>query len=122
MLAASLRADASDADTFFKVLAAKLVDALGDRVTLERAKGLLKRDRPVTGLVVDLTSAGAGTVLSARQEHNDVRCSVARPVRGIVVSNKPVPMSEWIGTLVSALAEEAQRSEQTWRALHGLLS
>ena len=72
LLAASLRADAVDAETFFRVLAAKLADALGDRVTLERAKGLRKKDRPATGLVVDLTSAGAGAVLSARQEHNDV--------------------------------------------------
>jgi hypothetical protein len=122
LLAASLRADAADADTFFRVLAAKLVDALGDRVTLERAKGMFKRDRPVTGVVVDLSTSGAGTVLTARQEHNDVACAVARPVRGIVVSNKPVPMAEWIETLVAALAQEADRSEQTWKALHGLLS
>ena len=122
LLAASLRADAVDAETFFRVLAAKLADALGDRVTLERGKGLLKRDRPVTGLVVDLTSAGAGSVLSARQEHNDVACTVANRVRGIAVSNKAVPMAQWIEALVANLGEEAKRSEKTWAALHGLLS
>jgi len=31
-------------------------------------------------------------------------------------------MPEWIEELVSALADEAKRSQQTWSALHGLLS
>jgi len=123
MVAAQVRADASDADTFFKVLTAKLSDALGDRVRLERSGGLLKRDRPVTGVELDLTSAGAGTVLSARRERGGVvACTVARKVRGIVLSTKPVSMPEWVEELVSALGEESRRSEQTWNALHGLLS
>ena len=104
LLAASLRADAADAETFFRVLAAKLADALGIAVTLERAKGLRKQDRPATGLVVDLTSAGAGAVLSARQEHNDVICTVANRVRGIALSTKPVSMGQWIETLVASLS------------------
>lgn len=123
LVAAQLRADASDTDTFFKVLIEKLADALGDRVTLERAGGLLKRDRPVSGVEIDLTAAGAGTVLGARRERGGVvACTIARKVRGIVLSTKPVPMSEWVEELVSALGEESRRSEQTWKALHGLLS
>jgi hypothetical protein len=31
-------------------------------------------------------------------------------------------MPEWIEELVAALADEAKRSQQTWNALHGLLS
>lgn len=123
MVAAQLRADASDTDSFFKVLASKLFEALGDRVKLERAGGLLKRDRPVTGVEIDLVSAGAGIVLTARRERGgSVACSVARSVRGIVLSTKEVPMGDWVEELVNALSEEAKRSEQTWKALHGLLS
>ncbi len=122
MVAASIRADASDADTFFRVLVAKMADALGDRVTVKRSGGLLKRDRPVTGVEMDLTSAGAGIVLAANREHSGITCTVVRRVRGIALSTKQVSMPEWIEELVSALAEEAQRSQQTWSALHGMLS
>jgi ATP phosphoribosyltransferase regulatory subunit HisZ len=123
LVAAQVRADAADTSSFFRVLASKLADALGERVRLERSGGLLKRDRPVTGIELDLTAAGAGTVLSARSERGGVvACTVARKVRGIVLSSKPVPMSEWVEELVTALSEEAERSEQTWKSLHGLLS
>lgn len=123
LVAAQVRADAADTDTFFKVLASKLSDALGERVKIERAGGLLKREKQVVGVELDLTSAGAGTVLSARRERGGVvSCTVARRVRGIVLSSKPVSMSEWVEELVGALGDEAKRSAQTWSALHGLLS
>jgi len=83
MVAASIRADASDTETFFKVLVAKMSDALGDRVTIKRSGGLLKRDRPVTGVEMDLTNAGEGIVLAAVREHNAIACTVVRRVRGI---------------------------------------
>jgi hypothetical protein len=122
MVAASIRADASDLETFFRVLVGKMSDALGDRVTVKRSGGLLKRDRPVTGVEMDLTTGGGGVVLTASRDHNSISCTVARRVRGISLSTKEVPMSEWIDELVAALAEEAKRSQQTWSSLHGLLS
>lgn len=122
LVAAQVRADSSDVDTFFRVLAEKLSDALGDRVKLERRGGLLKRDRLATGIELDLSSGGSGVVLCARRERNGVSCSVLRKVRGIALSTKEVPMPVWVEELVSALSEEAKRSGQTWEALHGLLS
>ena len=122
MVAAQVRADAADTDTFFRVLVAKMHDALGDRVTVRRAGGLLKRDHPVTGISMDLTHGGEGTLLTAERDRGDVTCKVVRRVRGIALSTKEVSMAEWIEQLVAALEEEAKRSEQTWRALHGLLS
>jgi hypothetical protein len=122
LLAAAFRADANDTDSFFRVLVSKLVDALGQRVKIERSGSVLKRDRPVTGIEVDLSSPEGGVILVARRERNGIACSVARPVRGIVLSNKPVGVAEWVEVLAGALAQEANRSEQTWNALHGLLS
>lgn len=122
LVAAQVRSYASDTDTFFEVLASKLKDALGDRVKLERIGGLLKRNHPVGGIELDLTSSGEGVVLRAKREPNGVACSVARTVRGIVLSTKPVPVAEWIDELLGALSQEAERSERTWTALHGLLS
>jgi hypothetical protein len=123
LVAAQVRADSTDVDTFFKVLATKLSDALGERVTLERGGGgLLKRDRPVTGIELDLAGGGTGAVLCARRERGGLTCTVSRRVRGVVLSTKELPMSQWIEELVSALGEETKRSEQTWRALHSLLT
>jgi ATP phosphoribosyltransferase regulatory subunit HisZ len=123
LVAAEVRANAADTGTFFRVLASKLAEALGDRVKLERSGGLFKRERPVTAIELDLTDAGAGTILCARRQSGGVvACTVARRVRGIVLSTKQVSMREWVEELVSALSDEARRSEQTWKALHGLLS
>jgi hypothetical protein len=122
LVAAQVRADASDVETFFSVLVTKLSDALGQRVKLERPGGLFKRDRPVDAMELDLSSGGSGLVLSARRDRGGVTCTVLRKVRGIALSTKQVSMTEWIEELVSALREEAERSRQTWDALHGLLS
>jgi hypothetical protein len=120
-LSAAIRADASDTDSFFRVLASKLADALGDRVQIKREGGLFKRERAATGINVDL-STGAGLVLAANRKGSSIECTVSRPVRGIVISSKPVTLPEWIEALARALAAEAQQSEQTWEALHGLLA
>lgn len=121
MLSASIRADASDTDSFFRVLALKLADALGERVAIRRQGGLLKKDRPAVGITVDLAQ-GAGVVLEANRKGSGLECTVSRPVRGIVISSKPVSLPEWLDNLASALAEEARQSEKTWAALHGLLA
>jgi len=120
-LSAAIRADASDTDTFFRVLATKLADALGDRVQIKREPGLFKRDRAAVGITVDLAT-GAGVVLEATRNRNGIDCTVSRPVRGIIVSSKPVTLPQWVDSLARALATEAQQSEQTWAALHGLLA
>lgn len=121
MLSASIRADAADTDSFFGVLASKLQDALGDKVQVKREGGLFKRERPAVGISVDLAD-GAGVVLEAARKGSSVQCTVKRPVRGIVVSSKPCSLPEWIDSLTRALADEARHSEQTWKALHGMLA
>jgi len=121
LLSASIRADASDTDSFFRVLASKLADALGDKVQIKREGGMFKRDRAAIGITVDLAT-GAGVVLEATRKGSSIECMVNRPVRGIVVSSKPVSLAEWIDSLTRALADEARHSAQTWKALHGMLA
>lgn len=121
LLSASIRADAADTDSFFGVLASKLADALGDKVQIKREGGMFKRDRAAIGITVDLAS-GAGVVLEATRKGSSIECMVNRPVRGIVVSSKPVSLAEWIDGLTRGLADEARHSEQTWKALHGMLA
>jgi hypothetical protein len=120
-LSAAIRADATDTDSFFRVLASKLADALGDRVQIRREGGLFKRDRPAVAIKVDLAT-NAGVVLEAIRKGSGIECTVNRPVRGIVISSKPVALPEWLDNLAKALADEARQSEKTWAALHGLLA
>jgi hypothetical protein len=120
-LSAAIRADASDTDSFFRVLASKLADALGERVVIRREGGLFKREKPAVGITVDLAS-GAGVVLEANRKGGGIDCLVNKPVHGIVISSKQVSLAEWVDSLAKALAEEARQSQQTWSALHGLLS
>src|ERR1700722_15179561 len=122
LLMATVRNDASDTDSFFRVLVVKLADALGERVRIERGGGMLRRDRPVVGIEVDLTEGGTGVVLTARRDRTGIACTGKRPGGVSPLSKKPVGMAEWIDALVAALADAASRSEQTWNALHGLLS
>lgn len=122
LLSSQLRADADDVDTFFAVLSAKLADALGQRVELQRrGRGLRRREAAVVAMAIDLTDGGEGLVLRAERTASGVQCTVARPVRGIVVSNRPVTPAEWVQTLVTGLAERAATSERAREALGGLL-
>jgi hypothetical protein len=121
LLSAGIRADATDTDSFFRVLATKLADALGDRVQIKREGGLFKRDKPAIGITVDL-STNAGVVLEAVRKGSGIQCTVSKPVRGIVISSKPVGLPEWLDSLAKALADEARQSQQTWATLHGLLA
>jgi len=120
-LSAAIRADASDTDSFFRVLAQKLADALGERVVIRREGGLFKRERSAVGITVDLAS-GAGVVLEANRRGGGIDCLVNKPVRGIVISSKEVSLADWLDSLAKALADEARQNRQTWSALHGLLS
>lgn len=123
MLAAQLRADAGDTDTFFTVLVDKLRDALGGRVTVQqRGRGMRRRAPEITAVAVDLTEAGDGVLLRAERLSSGIRCTAARPVRGIVVSNRPVSMAEWLQMLATGLSEQAGRSEATRQALGELLT
>ena len=79
LLSASIRADAADTDSFFKVLASKLADALGEKVQIKREGGMFKRDKAAVGITVDLAS-GAGVVLEATRKGGSIECVINRPV------------------------------------------
>ncbi len=118
LLTASLRADAPDNETFFEVLGTKLRSALGERVTLERGGGFLKRDNRVRSIVVDL----GDMVLSATRDKGRITCQARRSVRGIVLKTEDLDLDGWLVRLAQLLAEEARRSAATRNALQSLLT
>lgn len=118
MLMASLAADARDVDVFFQVLGVKLAGALGDRVTLERERGMFRHDRPVRLIRIDLGTDR----YEAERDRGRIVCRRVHTVRGIALSAGELPVQEWLSRLVKALADEARSSQETWQALRGLLT
>ncbi len=118
LLTAALRADGSDNDTFFQVLAEKLCSALGDRVSLSREGGFRKREHPVRSITVDLGEV----TLEATKDKGRIACIARKSVRGIVLRTDQLDFDAWLAALASALAEEAKRSATTRAALESLLT
>ncbi|MGH9102176.1 MAG: hypothetical protein ACRDYD_04210 [Acidimicrobiales bacterium] len=118
LMMASLRADAGDVGTFFQVLVSKLVEALGDRVAVERAGGLLHRDPSIKRVVVSL----GDVQLEASRGAGSVSCLVRHAVRGVVLRSEEVGLDEWLVSLARGLAGEARRSAATRAALESLLT
>ncbi|MBO0886503.1 MAG: hypothetical protein J2O38_03840 [Acidimicrobiales bacterium] len=118
MVTASLRADASDTDTFFSVLGAKLSSALGERVALKRGGGLLRRSDKVEEVSVAL----GDQTFAARRDKGALVCQVRHAVRGVVLRTEELSFDAWLVALARQLAVEAKRSEATRVALESLLT
>ena len=119
LLAASLRADSGDAGAFVEGLAAKLEEALPGRVNVGRQREKLLGPKLVRKIAVD--TADERLELS-RDEHNVIETRRCRLSGGIVLKTEAVDTETWMHALGEALAVEAQRSEQTRRALERLLT
>ena len=119
LLAASLRADAADLDTFTEALAAKLQDALPSGVRVQRWRERMFGPKLVCAISVD---AGDERLELRTGRGGSVETSCARVSGGIVLKTEAVGMDEWLRRLSEALAAEAQRSQTTRQALDRLLN
>ncbi len=118
LVAASLRADASDVGTFVEGLAAKLEDLLPGRVEVQRGRSGIFGPKLVRKITVD---AGGQRLELLRGEGDAVETRSARLSGGIVLKNEPVATDAWLITLGEVLRAEAERSEQIRQALERLL-
>ena len=117
LLAASLRADASDTGAFLNALAIKLEGALPQRTQVERSGGLFSHAHPVRRLSVNL---GEWVYLLAL-EGGELAAERTHAVRGIALKSEALGLDEWIDDLAEDLAALAQRSAQDHAALQRLL-
>jgi hypothetical protein len=115
LLAASLRADARDLNTFFEALAVKLSESFPESTTIDR-EGLRGRGR-VKSISVDLGEHRYGL----QRDSAGVTCLRSRAVRGIVLKNEELGLDEWIDSLSHDLAAAADQSERGRLALERLL-
>ena len=117
MLAASLRADASDLGAYTEALAAKLSEALPGAVRVQRGRAGLFGPKRVQSIAVD---TGAER-FELRAGEATVETFCARVSGGIVLKTEPVGTEEWLQRLSVALAAAAGRSVTTRQALERLL-
>jgi hypothetical protein len=117
LLAASLRADATDLDAFVEALATKLEGSFPDRVKVERKGGFLAKRKPVQRLSVALDEHS----FDLEQEGGSVRCRRRNVVRGIALRNDELTVEQWIDELSAALVRTVGETERGRLALQRLL-
>jgi hypothetical protein len=117
VLAASLRADASDIGIFFQVLGGKLLGAMPGAVEVEREGGLFKKVHPIRRIVV----RAGDDLFEAQLERGAVNCRHAYAVRGFAFSEE-TGVDQWLRALADVLANQAQSSAHASAALRSLLS
>ncbi len=118
-LAASLRADARDLETFVEVLADKLEGSLPQRTQITRRSArLLSRQRRVRRLTVSLGE----DQFSLERTAGGVVTRQARSVRGIILKNEVLDLDAWIDALAHAIAQTADAAERGRLALGRLLA
>jgi hypothetical protein len=117
LLAASLRADASDVGAYTEALAAKLSEALPGAVRVDRGRAGLFGPKRVRAIAVD----AGGERFELRAGEASVETFCARLSGGIVLKTEPVGTDEWLQRLSTALAAAADRSLTTRQALERLL-
>ena len=117
LVAASLRADASDLGTFVEALAVKLEQALPNGVRVDRRGGLFGAKK------VRMISVDAGdTRLRLDRDGAAVNTSRARLSGGIVLKTEQIDIDEWLRELGRTLTEQARRSSATREALERMLN
>jgi hypothetical protein len=116
MAVSQLASSGTDLRLMLKLLVSQLSDALGDRITVERAGRFRKSDEIKSVRVV----LGDDT-LEAVVDGTAVRCSVGHSSGGIRIRSEQVSMDLWLTRLLTALQSEAAHSEQTRLALENIV-
>ena len=116
-LAAGLRADSRDLSTFLEVMADKFTGALPGRVKVEYQGGLLRRNKQVRRILIQL---GEDRFEVAR-EQGSVTARRVRVVRGIALKTEEMAVDTWLAELSRALVREGQSTSEGRIALERLL-
>jgi hypothetical protein len=117
LLAASLRADASDLGAFVESLAVKLEEVLPGRVRVDRRRAGMLGPKLVRRITVD----AGNRRLELRVGDGRIETFSSNLSGGIVLKSEQLDTNAWLAALSEALASEAGRSEKTRQALERLL-
>lgn len=116
MAVSQLSSNGTDLRIMLKLLVAQLADALGDRITVERA-GRLRKSDEIKSVRITL----GDDTLEALVDGGSVRCSIGHSSGGIRIRSEEVGMEEWLTRLLSTMQSEAAHSERTRLALENIV-
>jgi hypothetical protein len=122
LIAAALRADRADVESYTRVLTTVLGDALPPgMVEVERKRSLADRMNGRPGTPVSLMVTTPDEQLLLRQEAHGVHAEVRQIVRGVTIKRSTVGVDDWLVALAGVLARLAAGSAAARDALTRLL-
>jgi hypothetical protein len=122
LIAAALRADRADVESYTRVLTTVLGDALPPgMVEVDHKRSFADRmnGRPGTPVALSVTTPDEQLLL--RQEAHGVHAEVRQIVRGVTIKRSPVGIDDWLVALAGVLSRLAARSASARDALTRLL-
>jgi hypothetical protein len=122
LIAAALRADRADVESYTRVLTTVLGDALPPgMVEVDHKRSLADRMSGRPGTPVALTVTTPDEQLLLRQEAHGVHAEVRQIVRGVTIKRSTVGIDDWLVALAGLLSRLAARSAAAREALTKLL-
>jgi hypothetical protein len=122
LIAAALRGDRADIESYTRVLTSVLGDALPPgMVTVDRRRTMADRMAGREGTPVSLLVTTPEEQLELRQERHGVTAQVRQVVQGVTIKRRTVGIEEWLVALARVLAVLAQNSAAARAALTNLL-
>jgi hypothetical protein len=123
LVAAALRADSADVAVYARVLTDSLGDALPEGVvTVDRERSVSDRMRGRPGEVAKITVRLGDQLLTLAVRRGQPVAEICREVRGVVLSRRPVQVTEWAAELAKALVAYADQNAQAAEVLRRLVA
>ena len=123
LVAAALRADSADVAVYARVLTDSLGDALPEGVvTVDRERSVSDRMRGRPGEVAKITVRLGDQMLTLAVQRGQPVAEICREVRGVVLSRRPVQVTEWAAELAKALVAYADQNAQAAQVLRRLVA
>jgi len=117
LAAAQLRADSTDVRILVNVLVDQLTDALGPRLSVERAGGRFRKSGEVKALTITMEDDQFDAVVDG----SILRCTIGHSSGGIRIRSEKVDMDSWLNRLLTVLKTEADHSQAVRQALENIV-
>lgn len=113
----ALLADNHDLRYLLKLLARQLAGTLGERVTVERQGGLLRKSDEVKSLVVRIGE----DEFTAEVTKQQVTTTIRHHSGGICIRTERLATGEWLTRLLQELQKEAASNDAARRAIESIV-
>ena len=122
LVAAAIRADTADLDSYHRVLSSTVAGLLPvGMVEVDRERSMKDRMAGREGRATSIRIRLGDLTLELATKHGGLVATAAREVRGVVISRQEITVAEWTQLLAEHLAKLATQSADARQALGKLL-